>query len=174
MRMLAIMLLLTVSALGQTYGEMRRHLVAEEGYRLKPYYLHGIAHVGIGHVVYGHPRAITPDEAEFMFAFDLGLARRTARAGVMTFDQQPLDVRVMLVGLAFNTGSSGFGGFVRFRNAIDAFEYWAAARELRNSLWYSQLPDRAERYIAILEQAGTARLRIRLDKPGFIVQRQTR
>lgn len=174
-RHLLIFLLAAICVHAQTDDQMRRHIVAEEGYRLEPYLVRGIPHVGLGHRVWGRPRIITPSEAETLFATDLAVARRAARGAIKSFDLQPLDVRVMLVALAYNLGPRGFTRFVDFRAHIDQFDYWRAASDLRKSLWASQLPSRANRYIGILASAGTARLRsslqIDLDNRALIVQR---
>lgn len=162
--------LLVASAYAQTDGEMRQHLIKEEGYRLRPYLVRGIPHVGIGHRVHGTPHSISPSEAESLFIRDLSKARHAARTACVTFDNQPHDVKIILIGLAYNLGSTGLYRFTAFRSAVDNFDYWTAALELRKSLWRYQLPARCSRYAAILDKAGLANFRIQLDISRPFVQ----
>jgi GH24 family phage-related lysozyme (muramidase) len=151
LRYLILLLVLAVAGHGQSYAELRSHLVAEEGYRLTPYTLRGVVHTGIGHRIYGRVKArYTPNEIERLFAKDLQMACDAAYSGVRTFSRHPKDVRIMLVSLAYSTGPTGFHRFREFRRAIDRFDYRTAQTELRMSNWANQLPARSDRYVLIL------------------------
>jgi lysozyme len=146
-----IFFLLVAVGHGQTYSEIRAHIVQEEGYRLEPYRLRGVLHVGLGHRIYGKAKSrYTHGDVERLFARDLKTACDAAYSGVKTFSRHPKDVRIMLVSLAYNLGPTGFHRFREFRQAIDRFDYRAAQTELRMSSWANQLPSRADRYVLIL------------------------
>lgn len=140
-----------LSARGQTYNELRVHLLAEEGYSATPYLLRGVYHIGLGHRIVGNvPRKLTSRQIERLFAADLKIACDTAYQSTRQFSSHPKQVRIILISLSYNVGSQGYRDFVRFRAAIDRFDYKAAARELDDSLWSTQVPNRAARYINIL------------------------
>ncbi len=134
----------------QSYGELRAHILSEEGYRSRQYMVRGVPHIGIGHRVYHPTSPLTRYQIEALFSQDLKVACDAAYVDTAHFSSHPKQVRIMLCALAFSVGPTGYHAFTRFRAAIDAYDYRAAARELRASLWAHQLPDRAARYDAIL------------------------
>lgn len=144
---------LPVLSFGQTYQELRNHLIQEEGYTLKPYSLRGRLHVGIGHRIIGIPKkSYTRNEVENFFERDLHAACRAAYSNIKNFSQHPKEIRVMMCALAYNVGPSGFANFVSFRKHIERFDYGSAANELNASLWSKQLPNRSYRYVNILKK----------------------
>ncbi len=152
-RFLILCLLLLTTARAQSYAEIRTHILSEEGYSAKPYLLRGQWHIGLGHRLARPSGPLTHRQTEALFAKDLKVACDAAYSDIKTFSRQPKQVRIMLCALSYNLGPSGFHDFYLFRAAIDRFDYRAAARELRISLWSSQLPSRAIRYQDILLSA---------------------
>jgi lysozyme len=55
-----------------------------------------------------------------------------------------------VVGLIHNVGPTGFGRFKKFISAINRKDYVDSAREIRNSRYYKQLPNRAEQMVQLL------------------------
>ena len=61
------------------------------------------------------------------------------------------DVRQsILVNMAYNMGISHLIGFRKMLMDLKAKKYWMAASEMRDSLWYKQLPKRAERLATMM------------------------
>lgn len=135
-----------VKSYGQSYQELRAHIVAEEGYRRDPYLVLGQWHIGVGHLTSSRSRRLTDDEVEALFAADLRFACSAAYRLTPGFAAHPKAVRIILVALCMNLGETGYGGFIVFRQAIDSHDYLAAARALDDSLWSRQLPARSARY----------------------------
>ena len=53
--------------------------------------------------------------------------------------------------MCFNLGKGGLGGFRNFGAAIKRKDYKTAAKEGRDSRWYRQVTNRAERLMKMLE-----------------------
>jgi len=67
------------------------------------------------------------------------------------FEGYPDDVQEVLVNMVFNLGLTGLSKFKRMNKAIDLGDYAEAAEEGRDSLWYRQVTNRAERLMTRLE-----------------------
>lgn len=137
---------------GQTYEEFRQHILKEEGSSSTPYRLHGKWHIGMGHRLHNKvPRYLTQAQIEDLFRIDLEKAYNVALAEIPNYYQHPKAVRLIIVALIYNLGESGFHNFFKFKVAIKNCNYKLAARELSNSLWAKQLPNRAYYYTLMLK-----------------------
>lgn len=132
------------------------HLREHEGYRLIPYKdRKGTISVGIGHNLTAHgeqPKTVySAAEVARYFRADLKVALTAARAGVKDFDTFTDHVQLVVVGVAFSCGPTGFKAFERFRAALSDRDYLRAAVELENSQWATQVSEeRLRRYIQLL------------------------
>jgi lysozyme len=132
-------------------AELMRQLTRDEGMRLKPY------SDSVGKLTIGVGRNLTDcgisgEEAQFLLEADV----RKAAADVekylpwaLALDQARLGA---LINCAFNLG---IGGLLKFRHALEALQagnYGAAAEQLLDSEWASQVGPRAVR---IAEQIKT-------------------
>ena len=143
----------------QTYSDYYHFIKSSEGYKLNPYKdSKGNWTVGIGHYIkpgefiktkYTHSEIIE------LFDKDLSIAQKDARKLFRTFDNQPKDVKLVLVSLSFNLGYNRLSKFVRFRAAIDKRDYKTAANELKDSLWYKQIGLRGKKYYNIINNHET-------------------
>lgn len=145
-----LFLSICVCSFAQTRDELRTHLIEHEGYRNAAYKIYGQWHIGIGHKLDDWKPSWSNKKIENVFTADLKIACDTVLRDISNFSKHPKPIRIMLVGLAFNVGPTGFHEFRKFRAAIEAFDYNRAADELSNSLWAIQLPNRANSYISVL------------------------
>ncbi len=128
---------------GQTVDQARSYLTQWEG-RTNTVVIHpsGERTVGIGHNV-AFDKVVKPRytdaEVEALFVRDFVLAMGACRRGVKGFDALPLDVRLVVVSLAYTVGPTGFQRFQRFRLALGNRHYEDAERELRTSKWATQV-----------------------------------
>lgn len=51
----------------------------------------------------------------------------------------------VLINMAFNLGVEGLAGFTRFLKAVQNMDWSRAANEMRDSVWYTQVGERAKR-----------------------------
>lgn len=115
-----------------------------EGFSWQPYPdAKGRFAVGWGHSIsraeVPRHRNLSLDHLTQFYQVDFARAYAAAITQIPNWDEQPNEVRVLLVSLAYNTGATGFSRFTRFKQAIIQRDYLAAARELRESKWASQV-----------------------------------
>ena len=149
---------------------MDRHAVYEqlkidEGVEYEIYLDHlGYPTFGVGHLVletdpeHGQEvgTAISEDRVKECFEKDLDTAISECNAlyedGV--FGDLPGEVQEILVNMMFNMGRTRLSKFKKMHAAILEADWKTAAREGRDSLWYRQVTNRAERLMERLENVG--------------------
>jgi lysozyme len=82
--------------------------------------------------------------AEKALADDIAIAERGARRVFPSFDSHPQEVKDVLVEMIFQLGGIGCAKFVKFGRAIAARDYATASREILDSRWHQQTPQRCE------------------------------
>lgn len=137
------------------YIALREFIVKWEGYSATPYVNSGLWHIGIGHVFRDQNPANIKDtysdsEIDAFFRSDVCIAGDVARRLFASFETQPQSVQFLLIDLAFNLGETGLSKFVKFRAAMDAFNYHNAAKELIDSIWYRQVGKRSKHHVHFL------------------------
>lgn len=121
-----------------------------EGLRLKPY----LCTAGKYSIGYGRnldDRGVSLSEAEYLLANDISAARESLTANLPWFVQLDEVRQGALVDLCFNLGWQGLGRFRRFLAAMGRSDWPLAAQELRQSLWYGQVGQRAPRVVGMIE-----------------------
>jgi lysozyme len=118
-----------------------RILRQHEGLRLFPY------RCTAGKLTIGYGRnledvGISDDEAQLMLSADI----KSAYSDVSVYSWWP-DLsdrrKAVLIDMRFNLGGAGFRGFRHMLGAISAGDYDAAANEMLDSLWATQVGQRA-------------------------------
>ena len=90
---------------------------------------------------------LSPDEIDYLLENDLSRAEATAKALFPSFMGLSDSRKAVLLSLAFQLGPTRLAGFQRFREAVSAGAWEQACAELKDSRWYDQVPERAERLI---------------------------
>jgi len=141
-----------------------KQLEIDEGVIAEVYLDHlGYKTFGIGHLV-------TKDDIEWNFPVGTTIKRERIdqcfKADVEKaikgceslysphFNSWPDTVQEVLVNMIFNLGQSGLSKFKRFKASLEVGKWKQAAKEGRESLWYTQVPKRAERLMSRLEEIG--------------------
>lgn len=125
-------------------------LVVDEGLRLKPYRCTaGKLTIGIGRNL--DDVGITDATAYQMLDEDIVVATQVCKAifGDI-FATWGENRRLGLINLAFNLGYKRFSKFHNTIRAIRIEDWDEAEKGLRNSLWFGQVGQRAERVIAMI------------------------
>ncbi len=136
-------------------------LKIDEGVVYEIYHDHlGYPTFGVGHLVlesdaeYGKAVGTPVSEERVADCFekdlDLAISECVALYGE-GFNQWPGEVQEVLVNMMFNMGRTRLSGFKNFRKALEESDWKQAAIEGRDSKWYRQVTNRAERLMERLE-----------------------
>ena len=137
-------------------------LKIDEGVEYEIYEDHlGLPTFGVGHLIlesdeeHGKPVGTPVDEERVRECFerDLDTAIGECRTlyGEGAFGDLPDEVQQILVNMMFNMGRPRLSGFKKFNAAIAEGDWTEAAKEGRDSRWYNQVTNRAERLMERLE-----------------------
>ena len=132
----------------------------DEGVVYEVYHDHlGLPTFGVGHLVlesdteFGQPVGTPIDEDRVNDCFEKDLDTAISECSVLyeDFDNMPGEVQEVLVNMMFNMGRPRLSGFKNFKKALDEGDWAKAGTEGRDSKWYRQVTNRAERLMARLE-----------------------
>lgn len=126
-------------------GLMISLLVLDEGLQLRPYRCPaGKLTIGIGRNL--ETTGISKAEAMLLLSNDLVRIRAELNQYCWPWWRSLSEVRqAVLTMMAFNLGVHGLSRFRKMLAALAVGDWAVAANQMRASLWYSQVPIRAER-----------------------------
>ena len=140
--------------------KLREQLAEDEGCKFEIYLDHlGYETFGIGHLVrdfdpeYGEPVGTHVPEERVIDAFE-GDIDITLADCLLVFDDFasfPEEVQLILANMMFNMGLTRLSKFKKHNAALFAGDWKEAAVEGRDSRWYRQVTNRAERLMTRLE-----------------------
>ena len=132
----------------------------DEGEILEIYKDHlGYPTIGIGHLVtekdeeFGEATGtpITAERSRELFDRDIEVAIKDCEQLYGQWHNWPEEVQLILVNMAFNLGGPRLARFKNMKNMLSQGKWKEAAAEGRDSLWYRQVTNRAERLMRRLE-----------------------
>ena len=109
---------------------------------------------GVGHLVteadpeHGQPVGTPVSESRVAECFERDLDTSINECVALygeQFNAWPGEVQEVLVNMMFNMGRTRLGGFKNFRAALEESDWKRAGVEGRDSRWYKQVTNRAER-----------------------------
>jgi len=116
---------------------------------------------GVGHLVlssdpeYRMPLGTPVDEDRvdevFEFDLDLHIGECIALYGSTAWNNFPDELQEILVNMCFNLGRTRLGKFKKMTAAMEKKDWKTAAVEGRDSVWYKQVGNRAERLMTRME-----------------------
>ena len=138
-------------------------LKIDEGIKYEIYLDHlGYPTFGIGHLIteddpeYGMPvgTKVEFERVQIAFTKDCEIAIRECAVlyGEDYFEDFPGEVQEILVNMMFNMGRPRLSKFKKMNAALKAEDWKEAAKEGRDSRWYRQVTNRAERLMSRLEK----------------------
>ena len=140
--------------------KLYEEIKADEGEVLKVYLDHlGYPTIGIGHLVtakdeeFGKPpgTAITAERSRELFARDIQSAIEDCERLYGQWHNWPEEVQRIMVNMCFNLGVTRLAKFKNMHNMLSQHKWKEAAEEGRDSKWYRQVTNRAERLMTRLE-----------------------
>ena len=94
---------------------------------------------------------ISEAEAELLLSFRLNQMISELLEKKPIILRLPNDKQEIIFNMMYNLGVAGILKFEMFWLAIEGFDYKAAAAEMRDSLWYKQVTNRAEKLAKQME-----------------------
>lgn len=124
-------------------SKLINQLKSDEGLRLNPYKCtEGYLTIGYGRNL--ETNGISENEAEVMLVNDIYRVMESLNDyGLLIDHTQPR--QDVLINMAFQMGINGLLKFKNMLRALDDRSYSLAAKEMLNSLWAKQTPERAKR-----------------------------
>ena len=142
---------------------LREEITSDEGCRLEVYLDHmGYCTTAVGHLItehdpeFGKPVStpITQERCDELFDQDIAIVVKEVKTLVDDFDSIPEDIQHVLCNLLFNLGKTRLSKFRNFLAAINRSDWVDAGEELKDSRYYTQVTNRANRLIARLNSVG--------------------
>jgi len=140
--------------------KLYEEIKADEGEILEVYEDHlGYPTIGVGHLVtekdeeFGEPvgTPITAERSRELFDTDIEYAIEGCEMLYGQWHNWPEEVQLIMVNMCFNLGQTRLAKFVTMKNMLSQGKWKEAAAEGRDSLWYRQVTNRAERLMQRLE-----------------------
>jgi lysozyme len=144
--------------------EVFNQLKEDEGVKYEIYNDHlGLATFGVGHLVidsdseFGSPLGTSVSEERVWEAFEKDLDTSIDECEVLfgpKWHDFPGEVQEIVVNMMFNMGRPRLSKFKNFCAALEEGDWPKAAVEGRDSRWYKQVTNRAERLMVRLENVS--------------------
>ena len=140
--------------------QVQKQLAVDEGIVHEVYLDHlGYATFGIGHLItdkdpeqeYTVGTPISEERVTEAFQSDLDISIGECKVLFDLWDTYPGEVQEILVNMMFNLGRPRLSKFKNFKKAVDAGDWGKAGIEGRDSLWWKQVGNRAERLMVRIE-----------------------
>ena len=133
------------------FYEVIEMLKRDEGFRQHPY----TCTAGKTTIAYGRnltDNGITESEGLYLLQNDVSDCDEDLSRLMLSYENFPHDIQIVLVNMRYNLGYSGFRSFKNMIAAFNARDYNRAAKEMKDSKWYNQVRQRAERLIKIVKE----------------------
>ena len=142
--------------------ELLEQLKEDEGVKYEVYLDHlGLATCGIGHLILPQDEEadlevgdeVSEERVIDLFQKDVASACRDCIMlyGWAGFCEWPEEVQNICINMMFNMGNPRLSKFKKMHEALEAQNWEEAAKEGRDSKWYKQVTNRAERLMSKLE-----------------------
>ncbi len=119
----------------------------EEGFRSKPYFdTLGIGTFGIGFTY------ITEDEANVILKYRLDEIEEALDYRYFWFGALAPNRKTVIISMVYQLGMAGFEQFKKMRIALEEEDYEEAAKQMLNSKWAIQTPQRAKRQANMMRE----------------------
>ena len=141
--------------------KLREQLKIDEGVKYEIYLDHlGLPTFGIGHLVLdsdaesgqGVGTPVSESRVNECFDKDVEVVLSECRILYSDFDDLPEEVQQIIANMMFNMGLTRLSKFNRHNAALQCGDWKEAAVEGRDSRWYKQVTNRAERLMSRLEK----------------------
>jgi lysozyme len=133
---------------------LKEEIKADEGYKNEIYLDHlSLKTLGVGHLVKETDpeynlevgTEIDNERVNELFEQDLEVTIDECKKLYYDFDKLPEEAQHIIANMMFNLGRPRLSRFHKMKRAVDNREWKEASNEMKDSKWYKQVPNRAER-----------------------------
>lgn len=129
---------------------IKDYILKHEGLRLKPYKdIYGRTTIGVGRNLDG--KGITEQEAWFLMQNDIDESIEDLKKIFPKWNELSPNRQMVLIDMRYQLGYGGFRGFGKMIKAIKDEDWLEAAKQIKDSNYYRQVTERAERNIHLME-----------------------
>lgn len=134
--------------------QLQHELAIDEGCKLEIYLDHlGYKTVGIGHLIteddelYGFEvgTTVSQEHVDELFHEDIQRTVRDCELLYSDFNNLPEEAKLIIANMCFQLGRPRLSGFKKMKAAVDNRDWKEASRQMLNSKWAKQTPNRASR-----------------------------
>ena len=134
--------------------QLQIELAADEGCKLEIYLDHlGYPTVGIGHLIteddelYGFEvgSEVSQEHVDELFHEDIQRTVRDCELLYSDFNDLPEEAQLIIANMCFQLGRPRLTGFKKMKAAVDSRDWREASRQMLDSKWAKQTPNRASR-----------------------------
>ena len=133
---------------------LREELKTDEGVKYEVYLDHlGLPTCGIGHLIKDTDpeqglevgTAISEERVNELFDEDIQVTLQECRYLYEDFDDLPEEAQRIIANMMFNLGRPRLSRFLKMKQHVDNRDFISASEGMKNSKWYRQVTNRAER-----------------------------
>ena len=134
--------------------QLREELKIDEGVKYEIYLDHlGLPTCGIGHLIqstdpeHGLEVGTKVDEERVneLFDEDIQVTIQECKYLYNDFDDLPEEAQRIIANMMFNLGRPRLSRFLKMKQHVDNRDFVSASEEMKNSKWYRQVTNRAQR-----------------------------
>jgi len=96
-------------------------------------------------------RRLSDAQVNILFELDVARAVRDGRSFLPNFSEQPTLVQTIVTDMAFNLGLTRLSKFQKLQKALTEKDYQTAAKEMKNSAWYTQVGNRSKELVNLMQ-----------------------
>ena len=135
-------------------SQLKKEIIADEGMVKHIYKDHlGYPTFGVGHLIlesdpeYGKPDKTEVSEERVLECLekDLDTVLGDCKSLYKDFDDLPEEVQHIVANMMFNMGRPRLSRFHKMKKAVDNRDWQEASNQMKDSKWYRQVTNRAER-----------------------------
>jgi len=136
--------------------KLKEELIVDEGVKYEIYLDHlGLPTFGIGHLIlnadpeYGQDvgTMVSKDRVNECFISDINVVLNECKILFPSYEVLPDEVQLIIANMMFNMGRPRLSKFKKFIEAIAIQNWPEAAEQMKDSRWYNQVTNRAERLV---------------------------
>ena len=145
-------------------AQLREELKVDEGVKYEIYLDHlGLPTCGIGHLIqstdpeHGLEVGTKVDEERVneLFDEDIQVTIQECKYLYNDFDDLPEEAQRIIANMMFNLGRPRLSRFLKMKQHVDNRDFVSASEEMKNSKWYRQVTNRAQRLVERMQNVTT-------------------